>query len=87
MFSHQIQCLGWGRGSGSNDLYQVHMELVNQSVCDNLLIPNPRSQFEFYQDVMICAGDVENGGRSVCSVGYYLTCLDFKKNQEIKRRD
>ena len=87
MFSHQIPCLGWGHGSGSNDLYQVHLELVNQGVCNNLLNSNPRVQGQFDQNLMICAGDAENGGKDTCQVGYYLICLDFKKNQEIKRRD
>ena len=57
------------------------MELVNQSVCDNLLNPYPGLYHKFYQDVMICAGDVENGGRDTCLVGCYLICLNFKKNQ------
>ena len=57
--------LGWGRGSESHDLYQVHLELVNQDVCNNLLNTD-RSFFE--PQVMICAGDVENGGRGTCSV-------------------
>ena len=61
------------------------MELVNQSVCDNLLNPYPHHKFN--QDVMICAGDVENGGRDTCPLGYYSTYLNFKKNQQIKRRD
>ena len=87
LFSYQIPCLGWGHGSGSNDLYQVHLNLVNQSMCDNLLNPYPGPYSQFDQDLMICAGDVENGGRDTCPVGYYLICLIFKKNQQIKRRD
>ena len=67
--SNYNTCLGWGRGSGSNDLYQVHLELVNQSVCDNLLNPTPGMFSEFDPELMICAGDVENGGRDVCQVG------------------
>ena len=66
-------------------MYQVHVELVNQSVCDNLL--NAYRQGKFDQDLMICAGDIENGGIDTCKVGYYLTCLNFKKNQQIKGRD
>ena len=87
LFSYQIPCLGWGHGSGSNDLHQVHLQLVNQSVCHNLLNPNPKVKLIFHQDLMICAGDIENGGRGICKVGYYLICLDFKKNQQIKRGD
>ena len=30
-----IYYVGWGAGSGSNNLFQVHVELLNQSVCDN----------------------------------------------------
>ena len=70
LFSYQIPCLGWGLGSGSNDLYQVHLPLVNQSVCNNLLNPNHKVKLNFLQDLMICAGDVENGGISTCQVGY-----------------
>ena len=55
---------GWGSGSESTDLYQVHLELVAQSDCDNALDP-------YDEDVMICAGDVENGGRDTCQVGRY----------------
>ena len=65
---YQIPFLGWGRGSGSDDLYQAHLKLVNQSVCHNLLRPI------FDPDVMICAGDVENGGRDVC----YVRLIDHK---------
>ena len=57
-----IPSLGWGRGSGSNALYRVHLELLNQSVCDNNLSSN------FNQSLMICAGNLENGGRGACSV-------------------
>ena len=56
--------LGWGRGSGTNTLYQVHLELVNQSVCDTQL------GGRFDPELMICAGDVENGGRDACGVSY-----------------
>ena len=59
---YQIAFLGWGRGSGSDDLYQVHLKLVNQNLCDTLLRPT------FDPNVMICAGDVLNGGRGICSV-------------------
>ena len=56
-----IPHLGWGDGSGSNDLYQVHLELVAQDVCDDAMNP-------YDQDKMICAGDVANGGRDTCQV-------------------
>ena len=49
-------------------MYQVHLELVNQSVCDTILNPNPDVQSEFDPELMVCAGDVENGGRDTCDV-------------------
>ena len=55
---------GWGSGSGSTDLYQVHLELVAQSDCDSALDT-------YDEDVMICAGDVRSGGRDTCQVGRY----------------
>ena len=58
---------GWGRGSGSRDLHQVHVELVNQSVCADLL----DTTRAFNPDLMICAGNVEAGGRDTCSVGLF----------------
>ena len=64
MLAHSMPHLGWGDGSGSDNLYQVHLELLNQSVCDNLL--GDRGDFD--PEVMICAGDAENGGRSPCHV-------------------
>ena len=59
-----ISFLGWGVGSSFSTwfLHQVHLELLNQSLCGN--IHNP----PFDQDIMICAGNVELGGRSICSV-------------------
>ena len=69
LFSYQIPCLGWGLGSGSNDLYQVRLKLVDRSRCEKLLDPPyPWVKHYFDQDLMICAG--ENGGRSACNVGY-----------------
>ena len=59
---------GWGDGSGSETLYQVHLEILNQTVCDTLLNPDPGVFYEFDPEVMICAGDVENGGRDACQV-------------------
>ena len=64
----------------------MHLELVNQSVCDNLLNPNPQIDRKFDQDVMICAGDVENGGRDICYVGHYCACHDLKQTQKTKIR-
>ena len=52
---------GWGSGSRSDDLYQVHLESVAQDVCDELMNPYDR-------DSMICAGDVASGGRDTCQV-------------------
>ena len=65
----------------------MHLELVNQSVCDNLLNPaDPQLEHEFDQDRMICAGDVENGGRDTCPVGHFCACHDLKKTQKTKIR-
>ena len=66
-------CLGWGLGSRSFALHQVHLELLNQSVCDTIF---GRS---FVQDLMICAGDVEAGGRDTCSVTIFT---EFVVNYE-----
>ena len=33
---------------------------------------------------MICAGDVENGGRDTCRVGHYCACHDLKQTQKTK---
>ena len=64
-----IPSLGWGRGSGSDALYQVHVELVNQSVCATIYNDGfPGNKFR--QEKMICAGDVQNGGRDACGVSY-----------------
>ena len=63
---------GWGSGSGSTDLYQVHLELVAQSDCDNALDP-------YDEDVMICAGDVRNGGRDTCQVGRYHASVNVQE--------
>ena len=68
LMCNEIPNLGWGTGSGSNDLHQVHLELVNQSVCDELLNPNPEVEQPFDTDQMICAGNVENGGRDTCFI-------------------
>ena len=68
--SNYNTCPGWGDGSGSATLYQVHLELLNQTVCDNLLNPTPGMFSKFNPELMICAGDVENGGRDVCQVGH-----------------
>ena len=53
--------VGWGTGSDSNDLYQVHLALVPQGTCDQELR-------RYVNETMICAGDVENGGRDTCRV-------------------
>ena len=53
-------------------MYQVHLELVAQSDCDNALDP-------YDEDVMICAGDVENGGRDTCQVGRYNASANVQK--------
>ena len=55
---------GWGEGSESDNLYQVHLQLVNQSICNHFL------QLFFDEDSMICAGDAETGVRSTCEVSH-----------------
>ena len=54
-------------------MYQVHLELVAQSDCDNALDP-------YDEDVMICAGDVENGGRDTCQVGCYHASVNVQES-------
>ena len=73
MFTHSITSSGWGVGSGSHNLHQVHLELLSQSDCENILDFNFLDSFN--QDVMICAGDVENGERDVCPVGHHYACM------------
>ena len=65
-------------------MYQVHLELVNQSVCDNLWNPSDDMEQLFDQELMICAGDVENGGRDSCQVGHYCVCQGLKETQKTK---
>ena len=62
-----IPSLGWGTGSGSDTLYQVRLELLNQSLCNTILSPTGRL---FFPEINICAGDVENGGKGICDVSY-----------------
>ena len=66
-----ILSLGWGTGSGSDALFQVPLELLSQSVCDTIL--NLPTTY-YIPDFMICAGDVENGGKGTCHVSYYYVC-------------
>ena len=82
-FIHLISHIGWGLGSCSDNLYQVHLELRNQSDCDSLL----NDYFYFYPNIfhpelIICAGDVVNSNRSVCSVGNQHTRMNVKKVSE-----
>ena len=53
--------VGWGSGSFSLYLYQVHLEMLSQETC-------AREINEFVDETMICAGDVQNGGRDTCQV-------------------
>ena len=73
-FTNSIIYSGWGLRSGSHDLYQVHLELVSQSVCNNYLNTLAGT---FDPQLMICAGDVENGGRGTCIVSQKHTCVNF----------
>ena len=60
------------------------MELVNQSVCDSLLNPShDLYRGPFNPDLMICAGDVEDGGRDTCSVAHHHACINVKENWNI----
>ena len=52
---------GWGTGSNSDHLYQVHLEWVEQVVCQEIL------GSAFVPEDMVCAGPI-NGGRSTCHV-------------------
>ena len=61
---YSIHHPGWGEGSESDNLYQVHLQLVNQSICNHFLQPF------FDEDLMISAGDAETGVRSTCRVGH-----------------
>ena len=44
------------------------MELLNQSDCSDLLNNDDRAEFD--PEIMICAGDIENGGRDACDVSH-----------------
>ena len=84
---YSISHLGCGIGPFSNSLYQVHLELVNQSDCDSLL----NNYFDFYPNIfhpelMICAGDIVNAGRSVCDAGNQHTRMNVKKYQNTEMR-
>ena len=47
------------------------MEILNQSVCENLYYSPHELDPVFDPYLMICAGDLVNGGRGVCSVGHH----------------
>ena len=76
MTAHLIPSLGWGAGSGSRNLYQVHLELVEQSLCKRIY--NFGGVTHFDQDLQICSGDFQNGGRSTCFVGDNCICMNVK---------
>ena len=73
MTAHLIPSLGWGAGSGSRNLYQVHLELVEQSLCRRIY-----TFARFDQDLQICAGDFQNGGRTTCFVDDNCICMNVK---------
>ena len=52
----------------------MHLELVNQSDCNNTLNSDGQEEFD-----MICAGDIKNGGRDVCQVCNQYVSLNQKK--------
>ena len=58
---------------------------MNQSVCDAILNPDPDLQHEFDPELMLCAGDVENGGRDTCDVSQISKKLGRKKFDRITR--
>ena len=74
---NSISCPGWGDGSGSPNLYQVQMEILDQSVCENLYFSSNEWDPLFDRYLMICAGDLVNGGRGVCSVGDHFRCSNL----------
>ena len=86
MTTHSIPCPGWGRGSGSSNLYQVHLEILNQSVCEQLYPETRNWDPIFDQDHMICTGDFENGGRGVCPVGHNKSFRNVNGIQKMKLR-
>ena len=67
---HSISYLGWGDGSGSNHLYQVHLELLNQSVCNDLLNSNNGTNFNSHPYDM-CRRCGQDGARTLCNVGHH----------------
>ena len=86
-FIFSINHSGWGYGSYSDNLYEVILELVDQRVCDSLLNSHdPSFPDIFNPELMICAGDVEIGGRSTCSVGHQYTSMNTSKKSEYTNR-
>ena len=79
MTAHLISSLGWGAGSGSRNLYQVHLELVEQSLCKRIY--NFGGVTRFDQDLQICAGDIQNGERDTCFVRINYMCMNIKENK------
>ena len=61
---------GWGdlstHGLSSNHLHQVYLEWVEQAVCEHDM------GSRFIPEDMICAGDVQHGGRDTCQVSLSL---------------
>ena len=63
---------GWGKsenhgnGLGTKYLNQVYLEWVEQAVCEEDM------GSRFIPEEMICAGDVQHGGRDTCQVSLSL---------------
>ena len=66
MTAHLIPSPGWGAGSGSRNLYQVHLELVEHSICNRIFTFGAVTILD--QNFQICAGDIQNGERDTCPV-------------------
>ena len=78
MTAHLIPSSGWGDGSGSRNLYQVHLELVNR-ICNRIYTFGNVTIVD--TDLQICAGDIQNGERDICPVCDNYMCMNIKENK------
>ena len=68
LLMNSISYAGWGIGSRSFNLYQVHLEYLNQSECRNVIGQFPE---DFDPEQKICAGNLEPGEeRGPCEVSH-----------------
>ena len=84
MTAHLIPSSGWGAGSGSRKLHQVHLDLVKQSVCNRTFTFGAVTLFD--PDLQICAGDIQNGERDTCSVSDNYMWTNIKENKFMQFR-